>query len=121
MNDRDKIICGIYATIAIGALPATWINNIAFMTQAENSSVVDFIKAAYVNPAAASLTNDLFFVAFAATMFMIIEGRRLGIRYLWLYLILSPLIAISVTFPLFLLARHIQLNSDREESISVTD
>jgi hypothetical protein len=120
MNNRDKIICVVYSSIAIVALPATWINNIAFMTQANNSSMFDFVRAVYINPAAASLTNDLLLVAFAACMFMVLEGRRLGIRYLWLYLVLSALIAISVTFPLFLLARHLKLASEREVSIAET-
>jgi hypothetical protein len=109
MNISDKIICAIYALAAIVALPATWINNIAFMTQPNNASFGDFIRAVYINPAAASLTNDLLVVAGAASIFMFIEGRRLGIKYLWLYLVMSPLVAISVTFPLFLLARHIKL------------
>jgi hypothetical protein len=118
MNNQDKIICGIYALIAIFALPATWINNIAFMNQASHNGISDFFQAVYVNSAAASLTNDLLLVAFAASMFMVIEGRRVGIRYLWLYLVLSALIAISVTFPLFLLARHLKLASEREVSIT---
>ncbi len=40
---------------------------------------------------------------------MVIEGRRLEIRYVWLYIVLSALVAISVTFPLFLLVRHITI------------
>jgi hypothetical protein len=113
MNNSDKFICVIYALIALVALPATWINNIAFMTQANNAAFMDFIRAAYVNAAAASLSNDLILVAAATCIFMAIEGRRVGIRYVWLYIVLSAIIAISVTFPLFLLARQIKISSDR--------
>ena len=116
MSIRDKLICGLYALIAIVALPATWINNIAFMTQAEHSSFLDFFQAAYANAAAASLSNDVFLVGFAACAFMAIEGRRLQIRFVWLYILLSALIAISVTFPLFLIARHIKLANQDETS-----
>jgi hypothetical protein len=115
MTNWDKIICATYALAAILALPATWINNIAFITQSEHNSVGDFFRAVYANPAAASLTNDLFFVALAASVFMIVEGRRLGIKYWWLYLLMSPLVAISVTFPLFLLARHVGLARSSEK------
>ena len=118
MTTKDKLICTSYALIALLALPATWINNIAFMQQS-NNSFMDFVNAAYVNAAAASLSNDLLFVATAASMFMVIEGQRIGIRYLWLYLIFSPLVAISVTFPLFLLARHIQLTKNLTDEISI--
>jgi hypothetical protein len=118
MNRKDKFICASYALIALVALPATWIENLAFMTQANHSSFVDFFRAAYVNPAAASLSNDLFLLAFAASIFMVIEGRRVGVRYIWLYIVMSAIIAISVTFPLFLIARHVQLSSDRLASSS---
>jgi hypothetical protein len=109
MNIKDKLICALYILVALVALPATWINNFAFMTQPSNASVTDFFRAVYVNAAAASLTNDLILIAFAASIFMAIEGKRLSIRYFWLYIIMSPIIAISVTFPLFLFARHIKL------------
>jgi hypothetical protein len=83
------------------------------MTQPNNSSLVDFFRAAYANAAAASLANDLFALALAASIFMVIEGRRVGVRYVWLYIILSAITAISVTFPLFLIARHIKLSSEQ--------
>lgn len=38
-----------------------------------------------------------------------VEARRLGIRFVWAYVILGLLVAISVTFPLFLLARERRL------------
>lgn len=116
MTTKDKITCAIYGLIALFAIPATWINNIAFMKQ-PNNSFMDFINAAYVNAAAASLSNDLLFIAIAASMFMVIEGKRVGIRYLWMYLVFSALVAISVTFPLFLLARHMKLTSTQPEQV----
>jgi Terpene cyclase DEP1 len=118
MNNKDKIICITYGLIALIALPATWINNLSFMSQPSNSSAADFLRAAYVNAAAASLSNDLFLLAFAACIFMAIEGRRVGVRYVWLYIILSAIIAISVTFPLFLIARHLKISS--KESTAAT-
>jgi Na+/phosphate symporter len=51
----------------------------------------------------------LFFVA--AAIFMVREARRLAIPHVWAYLVGGMLIAISVTFPLFLVAREFKLNS----------
>ncbi len=120
MNTKDKLICATYGLIALAALPATWINNIAFMTQPTNNSIMDFGRAAYANAAAASLANDLFLLGTAASIFMVIEGRRVGVRFLWLYLLLSPLIAISVTFPLFLLARHLKISQEQLAATTTT-
>ncbi len=116
MNNKDKLLCATYALIALVALPATWINNLAFMTQSDHSSMADFFQAAYVNAAAASLSNDLFLLAQAACIFMVVEGRRVGVRYVWLYILLSALIAISVTFPLFLLARQIKISQEQPQN-----
>jgi hypothetical protein len=112
MKIKDKLICASYIVIALVALPATWLNNLAFMTQPSNASFAAFFRAAYVNAAASSLTNDLILVSLATCIFMAIEGVRIGIRYFWLYIVMSAIIAVSVTFPLFLLARHIKMNEE---------
>ena len=39
----------------------------------------------------------------------LIEARRLGVRFVWLYILFGFLIAISVTFPLFMIAREMRL------------
>jgi hypothetical protein len=114
MTNQDKFICATYALIAIAALPATWINNLAFMQQ-PNNTFADFFVAAYANAAAASLANDLFLLAIAASIFMVVEGKRVGVRYVWLYLVLSGILAISVTFPLFLLARQLKVIDRQSE------
>ena len=45
----------------------------------------------------------------AAFVWMVVEARRLGIRFVWAYIGLSLLVAVSVMFPLFLLARQRRL------------
>jgi hypothetical protein len=106
MTRQDKLLCTVYAIGSLIALYATWSNNLAFFALPDNGGLIGFLKAAYVNPAAASLANDLFLLAFAATVFMLVEARRLRIRFAWVYIVLSMVIAISVFFPLFLIARQ---------------
>ena len=106
MTRTDQLIVAIYLLIAAIALPATWIHNIAFMNLPDNGGISGFIAGGYANPAAASLTNDLGLIAIAAVVFMTVEGRRVGVRFIPAYVILSFLVAVSVTFPLFLAARH---------------
>lgn len=68
-----------------------------------------FIRAAYANHASASIANDLLFFALAAFVFMVIEARRLKMRFVWAYVALALVIAIAVIFPLFLIARQRKL------------
>ncbi|MBP8001515.1 MAG: DUF2834 domain-containing protein [Chloroflexi bacterium] len=63
--------------------------------------------------AAASFTNDLLLLALAGVVFMAVEARRLHMRFVWVYILLSGPIAISVMFPLFLIARQITLVQHR--------
>ncbi len=63
------------------------------------------------NPLSASLSIDLLVAASAASIFMIVEGRRLGMRWVWLYVVGSLVTAIAFTFPLFLAMRERKLGS----------
>ncbi|MDQ1113436.1 hypothetical protein QE418_002884 [Microbacterium testaceum] len=45
-------------------------------------------------------------MAVAGSIFIIVEGRRLGMRFTWLYVVLSGVTAFAFTFPLFLAMRQ---------------
>jgi hypothetical protein len=109
MTGSRKLLCAVYALLAAAALVATWSQNLAFFAQSPGAGMAGFVRAAYVNPAAASLSNDLLLLCAAAIVFMLVEARRLAIRFVWVYVVLSFAIAISVTFPLFLIARERKL------------
>ncbi|MEN9749216.1 MAG: hypothetical protein RL149_294 [Actinomycetota bacterium] len=55
---------------------------------------------------------DLLITATAAAPFMIIEGRRLNMKNLWLYIALALVSAIAFVFPLFLGMRALKLRKD---------
>jgi hypothetical protein len=113
MTRSERIICGVYAAIAVSALVATWTNNIAFMLEPENQNALSFFRALYANGATASITNDVLLYALAGSIFMVLEARRLHMRRAWVYILLSLLIAVSVMFPLFLIARQIAMAQQR--------
>lgn len=113
MTRNDKLLCVAYAVIAAVALYATWTNNMAFLAQPDGGGLVGFFRATHANPAAASFANDLILLTVTACIFMAIEAGRLGIRFVWLYLVLTVVLAVSVTFPLFLIARQFKLAKSR--------
>jgi hypothetical protein len=109
-----KLLCTVYAAIALVALIATWSQNILFFR--EGGSFLGFWEATKANPASRSITVDIALLLLAVAILMVIEARRLGVKYVWAYIIGGFLIAISVTFPLFLLARELRLEkSDATE------
>lgn len=109
LSGTDKLLCGIYFVLAVAALVFAFGNTVAYMLSSGNGGLSGFFSAGYVNYATSSLTNDLLIVAVAAVVLMVVEGRRLGVRYVWAYVAASFLIAISVAFPLFLIARQLKL------------
>ena len=113
MTRSEKVLCAVYGIIAIVALIATWSNNIVFMLQPENHHLLSWYYALYANPAAASFTNDLLLFAVAGCIFMAREAHQLNMRFVWVYILLSFLIAVSVMFPLFLIARQITISQRR--------
>jgi hypothetical protein len=52
---------------------------------------------------------------------MVIEARKHQVKFVWVYILGGALVAISVTFPLFLIARELRLqNSSAMELPSST-
>jgi Terpene cyclase DEP1 len=57
----------------------------------------------------------------AATILMAIEARKHGVKFVWLYIAGGFAIAISVTFPLFLIARELRLGTSDAPRLHTTD
>ncbi|MDO7867919.1 DUF2834 domain-containing protein [Nocardioides jiangxiensis] len=97
----------VHLAIAIVALVATQAALVWHV--ASGRGAADFLTDAVATPAGVFVVVDLVAVACAALVFMVTEGRRLGIRHLWIYVVLTFTVAISVAFPAFLMVRERQL------------
>lgn len=92
----------VYLSVAVIGLVGTAYFNITGFT----SGGGNFFAAWFANPAVSSLSVDLLATASAASIFIIIEGRRLGMRWPWLYVLGSFVTAVAFVFPLFLAMRE---------------
>ena len=95
-----------WGVIAAGALALTWTQNVQWMAANPDASPLKFVTDGFVNHAAASLSWDLVALTTACVIFMALQAREHGVRHLWAYVLFSFVVAISVTFPLFLWARE---------------
>ena len=127
MPRSRQLLCIVYGTIALLALVATWSQNLSYF-RPEEGLVRGFVLATarfwpdtLTTPAGVSITVDLGLFFLAAAVFMVLEARRLGIRFVWLYVILGLLVAISVTFPLFLIARERRLAAQGDVELAGGD
>ncbi|HET9876241.1 MAG TPA: DUF2834 domain-containing protein [Mycobacterium sp.] len=120
MPASRKVLCAVYPAIAVVALIATWSQNLVYQNAALDVFTT-FWRETKVTPASRSITVDIFLFGLAAVIFMVIEARKHGVRYVWAYIVGGIFIAISVTFPLFLLARELRLNASEAPSLPVKD
>jgi hypothetical protein len=103
----SKVLCAVYALTSIAALVATWSQNLAYSDH--SNFLLAFVNDTKVTPAARSLTVDLFLLAFPVVILMVAEARKHGVKYVWAYFLAGAVTAISVTFPLFLIARELRI------------
>jgi Terpene cyclase DEP1 len=120
MSTASKLRCAIYAAIALIALVATWSQNIAYL-DSPATFLGDFLTDLKVNAATRSFTVDLLLVFLAASILMVIEARKHGIPFVWAYIAGGLLIAISVTFPLFLIARELRTGGSYPDQLTAPD
>lgn len=96
-----KALFWTYLVVAAIGLITAWVfNGIAVMNQ-EN-----YLDAWFGTAVDWVLSADLTVVAIAVVIFMITEARRLGMRRVWVYILLSGITAMAFTFPLFLAMRE---------------
>lgn len=109
MSRTRQLLCVFYGLIALIALVATWSQNLLYFTGPDPAGFGQYVQDLKVNGAARSFTVDIGLFLLAGVALMVIEARKLGVHFVWVYVILSFAVAISVTFPLFLVAREIRL------------
>ena len=75
---------------------------------------IEFISSTWIdNYYAKSLSLDFWTGTITGTFFIIMEGFRLKMKRIWLYLILTVFIAYAFGFPLFLFMRALQLKKSK--------
>ncbi len=110
MPTSRKILCCVYGVIAVAALIATW-SQIGPYLHSPADFLGTFWRDVRVNSASRFISADALMLALSVTILMVIEARKHNVRFVWLYVVGSFFIAISVMFPLFLIARELRLGA----------
>jgi hypothetical protein len=74
-----------------------------------------FFTLLFSNSVSGFFGMDVVVTSIVLWIFVFSEGRRLGMRHLWLYVICNLVVGVSLALPLFLLFREraLELNSQR--------
>jgi len=65
-----------------------------------------FFTLLFSNPVSGFFGMDVVVSSLVLWIFVFSEGRRLGMRHLWLYVVCNLLVGVSLALPLFLLFRE---------------
>jgi hypothetical protein len=100
----SPVLVGVYLVLSLAGLVGTWWFNLSFFA----TGGTDYLGGWFANAASSSAAVDIIVMAVAACLVIVVEGRRLGFRPLGLVLlvVLSFVIAVAFTFPLFLALRE---------------
>lgn len=102
----------VWLVLAVAGLIGTWYFNLGSIA-AGRDFIGDWIGS---GPSVSSLTVDLLVAAVAGSILIVVESKRLGMRFGWVYIVLSAVIAFAFAFPLFLALRERRLTAARAES-----
>jgi hypothetical protein len=115
-----KLLCVVYGAIGVAALFATFSQGLAYSDKGAGS-LLAFFNDARVLPASRAQTSGLFLLGLAAVIFMVVEARNQGIKFVWLYVAASYIVALSAAFPAFLIAREIRISKSDAPGLATTD
>jgi hypothetical protein len=108
---RTPVLGYIYLAFSLLGLGATmYYNVLAVRAFGSNYTPMAFIRAGYEHgPILGSLASDFWVGAIASTLWMFTEGKQLGMRNVWLYVLLTLVTAWACALPFFLFMRERQL------------
>lgn len=107
----------LYLLLALLGLAYTWYFNIQFYLTETDTTITNFIALTKTTLPAQSIVADITVVVITFLVWMIYESLKLKIRFWWIIIPLTFLIAIAFSFPLFLYMRANRLEKIENEKI----
>lgn len=104
----------VWLGLSITGFVGTWYFNLGSIV-AGRDFIGDWVGS---GPAVSSLTVDLLVAAVAGSILVIVESKRVGMRFGWVFIVLSAIIAFAFAFPLFLALRERHLAAARADAAS---
>lgn len=101
MTTPARVRFWIYLALSLTGLITAWtFNTLAVVDGA------DYVTSWFGSAVDWVLSSDLGIVAIAGVIFMFAEGWRIGMKHVWVYVVLAGVTAMAFTFPLFLAMRE---------------
>tara|TARA_Y100000589_G_C26927579_1_gene537010 strand:+ start:403 stop:774 length:372 start_codon:yes stop_codon:yes gene_type:complete len=110
LKDNKYNLSYLYLILAILGAILPMISNYNFALEyGSDFDILKFIQLASINPAAESISRDLFIGASAIFIWIINESKKLNIKNMWVVYVGTFLIAFAFSAPFFLILRERRL------------
>ncbi len=110
LKDNKYNLSYLYLILAILGAILPMISNYNFALEyGSDFDILKFIQLASINPAAESISRDLFIGASAIFIWIINESKKLNIKNMWVVYVGTFLIAFAFSAPFFLFLRERRL------------
>ena len=95
-----------YLLLAAAGLVLPWYFNLAFIAQGGSFAPAPFVAAVSANALTTGITWDVYLAAAAASVWMLADARRSGLRGAWLHVALTFAVGLAFAYPLYLARRE---------------
>ena len=109
---ESKYLFYFYIAVSAFAFIFTFYHMPAYMNDGIMEVVPKFLTDVLIDSSStkAILTVDLFFLSLPLIAWMLVEGRRVGIKHYWIFIYAGIFVLTSAAVPLFLAARERKLS-----------
>jgi uncharacterized membrane protein len=101
----------VYLGLATLGLCATWFYNLQYFASASSFAFSLYLQNALVNSVTTAITIDIYICAGIFSVWAWREAGSLGMKNVWVYVVLAFGIGLAFAFPLFLATRESHLDS----------
>ena len=119
---RPTLLEGVYYAVGVISLLLGWYFNVRYTHQVgSKASYIAYTKALFSSWAADSAAQDYIIVnVVLLPLWTIVEGRRRGLRWAWIFFVISLFTSLAFSIALFLAFMERQFRYNREPVASRT-
>jgi hypothetical protein len=116
-----SLLEGVYYAVGVCSVVIGWYFNVRYTHLYPNASYINYTKMLFNNWAADSAAQDYIIVnVVLLPLWTIVEGRRRGLRWAWIFFVISLFTSLAFAVALFLAFMERQFRYSREPVASST-
>ena len=106
MPSQPLTAAHLYLLLAALGLLLPWGFHLKYLSGGGSFAPGPFLAAVTANPLVAGITIDVYLAAVVASVWMVRDARRRGLRHAWVWVVLCFAVGLAFAWPLYLARRE---------------